>query len=881
MKQHKRITSIIVLCCLAATCFGQVTDIPPALFSKLAGKKKYEDIMREVDNYYKLNNFNSDPKLFKEYKRWNRWAWFAARHINEQGEVDYKASKYFDEAKKIKDNQLTNTPNGVASTAGNWGSVGPVTTGWGISGGSRGIGRIDRLAINPNNPQVILAGSPSGGLWRTNNGGNSWFSITAYLPNCGIAGMVFDNNDPSGNTIYILTGQKIAGNFLIDYGLNRNSVGVLLTTNGGTTWSKVGNSETVLRNRTPQKLIQVRNFPNILLAATSSGLFITTDFGASWAQTQGSSFICLDIEQHPTNDAILYAGGGNGIFRSTDYGQSFQYMSPYFPLISASRIGQIAVSLASPNTVYYLQSGTDPMPNPGGITSNTVYKSVNSGATFTRINTQDLTVGQKGYNYAFAANPADSNFMAAAGLSLTSSVNNGATFGNVTIGNTNNIAISNYVHSDIHDLVYTPNGSLLYAACDGGVFVSSNNGVTWADKSVGLQCTQYYHMEGFEGVENLYIGGTQDNGTHYTTTGNHMIYSGSGDGFVSDFVNTNNNIYFQVENTTVSKFTRSPVGYSDVTPGFGPTNTFYPDVICHPTNANIVYVGYRDTIWRSVNQGTGWTAVRIGGTNDGGNLSRGYNGGFAVSAQLPDRIYAANANTIIRSDNQGTNWVTISGTAGWPAGTFTITDIATKSSNANEVWVTTTGVMGLNRVLYSGNAGANWTDFTGSLPNVPVYSIFYTSQGDAYCGTELGVYFMGFAMNDWLPFYNGLPMVPVTDLFVNEAANSITAATWGRGIWRGDLYNGCSPLVLLSSDVNGRFTYQSSGTLESSQKMLGNYNNELRYRSAGRIVLKNNFKAKEGSYFHGIIGPCGQGVFNKVNGTNATTKAEILHLKVN
>ncbi len=880
MKQHKRITSIIVLCCLAVTCFSQVTEIPPALLSKLAGKKKYGDVMKEVDNYFKANNFNNNPQLFKEYKRWNRWAWFAARHINELGEVDYKASKYFDEAKKIKDNQLTNSPNGVASTAGNWSSIGPTTTSWGLQGGSRGIGRIDRLAINPNNPLVILAGSPSGGLWRTNDGGISWFSITAYLPNCGIAGMVFDNNDPSGNTIYILTGQKVAGNFLIDFGLNRNSLGVLLTTNGGTTWSKVGNSETVLRNRVPQKLLQMRNSSNVLFAATFNGLFSSRDFGATWGPVVGAGFTILDIEQHPVNDSIIYAAGVNGIFRSANFGQSFQFNSTYTPAIFSSGRAQIAVTPANPNDVYYLQLGTDPSPNPTGIVTNTIFQSVNSGVAFTRINTQDLTVNQKNYNYAFAVNPANRNFMAAAGLSLTSSNNNGNTFGNVTIGNTNNPAINNYLHSDIHDLVYTPNGALLYAACDGGVFVSTDNGVTWADRSAGLQCTQYYHMEGFEGTENLYIGGTQDNGTHYTTNGSHMVYSGAGDGFVSDFINTDSRFFYQVENTNVSRFDRSTNSWVGVSPGFGPTRTFYPDVICHPTQPGTVYVSYKDTIWRSFNYGAIWTNVSNLGNNDGTTATtRGYNGGFAVNANMPSRLYAANANTIRRSENEGTSWTTISGTPGWPATTFTITDIATRSNNANEVWVTTTGFFGLSRILYSSNAGANWTDFTASLPNVPVYSIFCTSQGDVYCGTELGVYFMDFAMNDWLPFYNGLPMIPVTDLFVNEAANSISAATWGRGIWRSDLYNDCSPLVVLSSDVNGRFAYQSSGTLESSQKMLGTYNNELRYRSAGKIVLKNNFKAKDGSYFHGIIGPCGQGVFNKTDGGVPKTKAEILNLK--
>ncbi|MES2776448.1 MAG: hypothetical protein V4722_19885 [Bacteroidota bacterium] len=882
MKIYKRLVSFLLLFCLVATAFSQVTEIPTALANKLAGKRKYVDVMKEVDNYYRANNFNANPKLFKEYKRWNRWAWFAARHVNGQGEVDYKTSKYFDEAQKISGSDVANSPNATTSTAGNWTSVGPLTTGWGTNSGSRGIGRIDRLAMLPGNASVMLAGSPSGGLWRTDNGGNNWYSITKYLPNCGIAGVVFGNNDPSGNTIYILTGQKVAGNFLADYGLHRNGVGVLVTTNGGTNWKKLGNSETVLRNRVPQKLMQLRNFPNVFFAATLNGLYASFNFGETWAAVPGGNTVVTDIEQHPTNDAILYFTTPSFVYKSINFGQSFFTTNTYTPNPNPSTYGLLAVTPANPDEVYFLQCGNDPVPNPNSIVSNTIYKSVNSGDHFTRINTQNVIASGAWYNQAFAVHPTNNNNMVAAGFSLSSSTNNGneLSFGNTTQGFGNGTpTAANYLHSDIHDLMYSPNGALLYAACDGGVFVSNNNGVTWTDKSVGLQCSQYYHMEGFEGTANLLVGGLQDNGTHYTTTGNHMIYSGEGDGFVSDFVNTNNNFFFQVENTSISRFTRSSNTSTPVSPGFGPTRTFFPDIACHPTNGNIVYVGYRDTIWRSLNQGSSWAAVRLGGTNDGtATTNRGYNGGFAVSAQQPDRIYAASGNGVIRSDNQGGAWTVISGTTGWPAAFGTITDIATSSGNANEIWLTTTGNNGASRVMYSGNAGASWFDFTGSLPNVPVYSIFCTSQGDVYCGTELGVYFMDFTMSDWVPFYNGLPMIPVTDLFVDEANNTISAATWGRGIWRSDLYSDCSPLVILGSNVNGRFTYQSSGVLESTQKMQGNYENDLRYRSAGKISLKNGFMAKDGSYFKSVIGPCGQGVFKATNGVTTPSKAEILHL---
>lgn len=870
MRLSKILTALIIVLFISAYSYSQTNDLSPELALKLTGKKKFGEIMNEVDKYYRGNNFQSNPKLFSEYKKWNRWAWWAVRHLNEQGEVEPKTDQYFEEARKMKATSTGNRTQAPTSTGGTWVPVGPFSTTWGNPYGTRGIGRIDRVIFHPSNANIMLAGSPFGGLWRTNDGGNNWFSISSSIPNCGIAGIVIGSNDPSGNTIYILTGQKIAGNFLTNYGINANSVGVLVTYDGGFTWSKLGNSETRLRNLVPFKLIQLRNNANILIAVTNGGPYSTTDGGVTWNRIAGTRNDTYDIEQHPTNDAIVYYSTSNTVGKSTDLAQTFTEINSFSPGTSSATRSQIAVTPANPNEVYYLQCGTS---------INTIYKSTNSGDNFSRINTTDLITGQYSYNYAFAINPSNNNFMVAAGVTLAASGNNGSTFPNVTVAGVNlpGPVPNNYLHADVHDLAYNPLNGLLYAGNDGGVAVSNDNGVNWTDISNGLQCTQYYHMEGFENAQNLYIGGTQDNGTNYTTNGSSMVYAGSGDGFAVDFVNTNNDFFFMVENNTVSRYRRSTNSLSQVSNSIPAANqTFYPDVICHPTNGNIVYIAYANTVWRTTNQGTTWTQVATITNNDGGTgFSRTYNGGFAVSAQVPDRIYAASANTVRISNNQGSNWATISGNTGWPANFGTITDIATRSNNADEIWVTTTGNNGANRIIYSSNAGASWVGFTGSLPNIPVYSIFYTSQGDAYIGTELGVFFMDFSMNDWVPFYNGLPIIPVTDLFVNEAAGTIAASTMGRGIWLSDLYSDCGPFMFLSGLTQGTNFYQSGGFIETTQQIPGSFGNSVRLRSPTKIIFRPGFSIKENAYLRAVIGNCGQGVFQRNASINiATSKGD-------
>jgi hypothetical protein len=840
---------------------AQHLEVSPELKTRLEGKKRFNDIMNEVHNYYSSRNYHNNHTLFSEYKKWNRWAWWASRHLNSNGEVDADPKPYINEAARMNDLQQT---NGVESNSGGWTPVGPSTTTWANAYGSRGIGRIDQIIFHPTNANIMLAGSPAGGLWRTTNGGLNWSSISSSVPNCGVSGIVINSNDPTGNTIYMLTGDGNSGGgyFLNNYGFERNSVGILVTTNGGITWNKLGNSEPQLSGKRPYKLLQMRNFPNVLFAATNSGLYKSADFGITWALVSASA--AFDIEQHPINDAILYVATPFTVAKSADYGVSFTYSSVYNPVALGGTRTAVAVTAASPNEVYFLQCGG----------TNRIYRSADAGDNYNVINTTDLITGQYGYNCAFAINPFNKNFMAVGGIPLSASSDNGASFPSTTVGISPATNATNYLHPDVHDLAYNPLNGLLFAATDGGVFVSSDNGVNWADRSTGLQCTQYYRMDGFNGAANLYAGGSQDNGTTYTTNGNDMVYAGSGDGYAADFCNTNNDTFYLVENTTVTRFKRSTNNLVQISPGGAGTQTFYPDVACHPTKGNIVYVGYGNGIWRTNNSGTSWTQILATGNNNGTTGNRtAYSGGFGVSAAMPARVYAASNNTVRRSNDEGGAWVTVSGNTGWPASFGTITDIAVRPNDADEVWITTTGNNGANRVLYSSNAGASWANLTGTLPNIPVYAIAYTSDGDAYVGTELGVYFMDFAMNDWVPFYNGLPRIPVTDLFVDEINATVSAATLGRGIWRSDLYSNCSAFLTLGSSVQGSNFYQTGGILQSAQTMAGSFGNELRYRSPVKIRLTPGFAARDGSYLHAVIGPCGQGVFNKPETDKPLTKA--------
>ncbi|MBK6643486.1 MAG: hypothetical protein IPG39_20780 [Bacteroidetes bacterium] len=86
------------------------------------------------------------------------------------------------------------------------------------------------------------------------------------------------------------------------------------------------------------------------------------------------------------------------------------------------------------------------------------------------------------------------------------------------------------IHTDIQDIIFDPtNNTRSLAATDGGIFVSSNQGVAWQPSSNGLNCSQYYSFGQGHVDSNFVVGGLQDNGIMYLNTDNNIHTYAGGD----------------------------------------------------------------------------------------------------------------------------------------------------------------------------------------------------------------------------------------------------------------------------------------------------------------------------------------------------------------
>ncbi len=843
--------------------------VPQRLQTQLQDKQNFYDIRKTVETFYKseLNQLpaadtNGIKKIRRDLKHWNRWFWYMEGRLDANNNI-VNVSKKTAEAVVLQEERML---IGVKSVSGDWTELGPTAINFGIAN-QRGLGRVDRIVFHPTDANTIFAGTPAGGIWKTTNGGVSWFPISAFLPSLGVSGLVISYSNT--NVLYALTGDGdsfISGGLVYGFGYHRPSMGVYKSTDGGTSWQPTG-SFGIDGIWVGYKLIQHPSNANTLFAATSKGIYRTLNGGATWDQVLQRGF-CVDIEFHPTNANILYTSGDNNVVSySTDGGSNWQ-SSTYttsFPS-NADRI-EIAVSPANSNTVYLLcGSGTG---------FYRFYRSTNSGINFTlvaessdvpnilgRAEDGDDNESQALYDLTLAVSYSDINTLFTGGINIWKSTTGGTSFTNSS--HWKNSTPSKYVHADIHHLAINPLNNYLYAATDGGVFRSSDNGGNWIMLSTQLRTSQYYHLAGYPPNETILLGGAQDNGVHRFESSGSVYTEAGGDGFEVIINPADFNDHYMVINTSVFKTTNNGASVDEISPPFPGASDFFPAVLSKPGTFNTLIAGYRNGTFKTTNGGTDW--IQIPGVGGGWCL--------AASTANPSRFYSAGNDDLFagygnlkRSDDEGANWITISTNLGPRS---KITDIFVSENYSGRVWVSSGGYLDGNKVYYSNDAGTTWTNISGTLPNVPVNCIVADAADNVYIGTDIGIFYRGVSDTDWTPFYTGMPIVPVTELVFGPF--KIRAATFGRGIWVSSIYNNCASNLTLNTNMDGRRFYQASNSIQSSATLFGGAGTDIILKANNTVQLNPGFESLNGNQLHILIGPCNNGIPSMNNSTDTSSR---------
>lgn len=837
------------------------------LKQQLRGKQNLTDIMNTVKTYY--NSPETKARLGiaavnRKIKHWRRYEWYMSSRLGPNGEFVNINQKMM-EATGINKSPHSNTNRGentASISGGAWTAVGPMDT-------DNGIGRVDRLAFHPTDANTVYAGTTAGGLWRTTDAGANWTNLSPDLPSAGISGIAID--PVNTNTIYILTGDGDSnfGGFVEDFGYMRLSIGVLKSTNGGVNWVKTGDFPGAdYSTLTGYRLLMHPSNSNILYACTSQGIWVTSNGGTTWGLNIGGGRF-FNMEFKPGSDNICYTTNSRPDFstsyflRSTNSGLTWDTINGVTPMINnPTKRVELAVAASNPDRVYLLAGGVPGAAgNPGLNRFKGLLLSEDEGLTFSlrtntpnilgRINTGIDTVEQSDYDLAIAVSNTNSANIVTGGIQVWYSPNSGSNF-----------SFRGNLHDDVHDLGYHPVGNKLWAATDGGVYSSTDHGVTWTSHFQDMNITQFYRMAVDPNDYINMIAGAQDNAVKRKTGATtYFDEIACCDGFGVGYDNSNSDTIYTVNNQAIQRSVDGGNNFTPITP-VQTTAAWATSLAVHTSLPGALFVG-SDSIWRSTNTGTNWTASFP-------NIRAGWF--LRTCPSNGNRVYAAggiayNSTTGIlrRSDDGGVTWPAgniLSGDLNFPVNFPKITSINVDPTNSLKVWVTFGGFTNNMKVFYCDynvSPNGNWANMSGTLPNVPINCIAVDNANNAYIGTDNGVYYRSTGMNDWVPFYNNLPYVPVTDLIISEAENRIRAATFGRGIWSSELYSTCVTDLNITGTLEGQEFYEASNNITSTASLLTSLGSKVQMRGGNEVVLEAGFTARETTQFRAAIGPCGSG----------------------
>jgi photosystem II stability/assembly factor-like uncharacterized protein len=678
-------------------------------------------------------------KALEEHKQFKRWEWFTEPRVYPTGRWDNQkviaAFERVPETDATLFNQLDMAPHEIALLPV-WSPLGPSD-----AIGGTNLGRVNAIAINPGNANMIYIGAPDGGVWKTSNGGTTWSTTTGSLPTLAIGDIAIDPTNP--NNIYIATGDAFGyGN---PFWGGTYAIGVWKSTNGGGTWSTTGLSFTLGQNRTIRRLVIHPTNPNILLAATSAGLFRTINAGTSWAALWNVS--TFDVEFNRSNGNIVYATTTQ-VMKSTNAGATWA------PLAGTSCGGtrfNIEVARSNPNVLYTL------------CTNDQVRKSTDGGTTWSTTTAPGATLYGY-YDNVLAVSPVDPNIVIVAGFNMKKTTNGGTTWTSVPTAG----------HVDNHCVTFAPGTSTnILCGNDGGLFRTTNGGTTWSSLNKGLAITQFYRLGLSRITPGLMIAGAQDNGNLKLSAGTWTnITNADGMGGFIDFAN-DNNMYVTIQYGSLFRSTNGGASWTSInTPASGAWVTPF---VQSRTVANTIYAA-TDKVYKSTNQGTAWAAIS--------GILNGV-GPFTILKTHPNPNYliAGDGDHLYRTTNGGTTWTDITGTL--PVAANYLMDATMNDNAPNVIWATFSGYNAGQKVYKTTNGGSTWTNISGTLPNLPANCVVYENKtgNPIYVGTDAGVYYIKDGMADFVPFKLGLPNVIIDELAIHYGAKKIRAATYGRGLW--------------------------------------------------------------------------------------------------
>jgi len=691
-------------------------------------------------------------------------------------------------------------------------------TPWVFTGPTNIGGRITDIEVPDGDFQTMYIGGSTGGVLKTTDGGTTWTNLFGDIPVVSIGDIAI--NPTNTDILYVGTGEANSSSF--SFWGN----GIYKSLDAGQTWQHIGLESSAYIGRI---IVDYSNEERVFVAACGylfsyndqRGVYRSIDGGSTWDRVLylTDSTAAIDLVQHPTDPDILYAamwertrgleyrnsfGATSGIWKTTDGGDTWTELTN--GLMAGEDVGRIGLTICQshPEVLYAVYDLPD--------YEVAVFKTSDGGDSWTRTNDGTLYGMMSNFGWYFGqirVDPNDPQHVFVMGVPLYGSSDGGASWYEAAINN----------HVDHHAMVIDEASYTILEGNDGGLYSTDNYGLTW-NKINNLPLTQFYAIDVDYQLPNRIYGGTQDNNTIRTLTGNlndwQPILGGDGMYTLVDYTNSNI-IYAEYQWGNLYRSTNggSNMQYIGDAWAYDRINWSAP-LVMHPEDPSILYFGtYR--VWKSFDRGSNWTPIS-------GDLTQGTNQYFhtittlAVSPVTPSTVFAGTSDGKVQvSTNDGLTWNDIS--AGLPD--RWITRVTPDPFDDQTLYVTLSGFRWdepLPHVYKTSDLGQTWVSISGNLPEFPVNDIVADPDvaGVLIVATDAGLYGTMDGGDTWQWIWTDLPAVPTYALKVHGPTRKIVVGTYGLSTYSAnldDIFVGIEKRHLVR---NGHLTVSPNPVTESS-----------------------------------------------------------------
>lgn len=669
----------------------------------------------------------------------------------------------------------------------------------------------------PTQPNVFYMAPTNGGVWKTTDAGRTWNPIFDAQSTGSIGALEVAPSNP--NILYVGSGEGLQRPDLsVGNGMYRSD-------DAGKTWTHLGLRDgqqiprIAIDPKNPDRLfVAVLGHP--YGPNTERGIYRSTNGGKTFElmlyknETTGGADVVLSPNDPNTVYAVLWeaqqgpwenaawSGDNSGLYKSTDGGATWRQLAGGLPTTAdgLGRIG-IGISPSNPRRMYITATAGE---------KSGIYRSDDAGATWTRTTSDSRYFGRGDDFASITVDPRDPNTLYTMNVVTWKSTDAGVTwksFRGAPGGD-------DYQRLWINPLV--PTTMLLVA--DQGAVVTVNDGETWSSW-YNQGTAQFYHVTADNAWPYRLCGGQQESGSACVNSrgdDGSITYRDWRPVGASEYSYVapdplNPDIVY---GGTVTRYDRKTGQTQNVSPnagagrgaGSGSSPNYFRGIrtmpiLFSPINKRKLYYG-TNVVWSTVDGGTTWKRLSddlsretwdipssvgvYANTPSAKPTRRGVVYTIAPSYVDSNTIWAGTDDGLIHvTRNGGTTWTNVTPPQIGPWWKVSIMDASHSSANTAYAAVNTLRLDDMRPHIYrTRDGGKTWTEIVNGIASDAPINVVREDpvrKGLLYAGSETQVWFSLDDGDHWHSLRGNMPAISIRDLIIKD--DDIAVGTHGRGVW--------------------------------------------------------------------------------------------------